>query len=179
MRSLLPSGTAFSKAFMSTLLWQATQIRPESYIVHRPFTIFTRVIGVTYISDVDIEQRKSMKVEELQSFLRLRRLRATGKKDELVATAFVAIENDVPILQTAEEAKIEIEGEYHHKLKVLDELLPDPLHLKEGSLSEEESVIKYRPIALYPYIFKFLAFHPTKLATKDLSDYKTSKACNY
>jgi len=49
-----------------------------------------------------------------------------------VARAFVAIENDLPILRTAEEANIEIDGEYHDKLKLLDEILPDPLHLKEG-----------------------------------------------
>ena len=102
----------------------------------------------------------------------------TGKKDELVARAFVTIENDVPILQTAEETKIEIEGVYDHKLKVLDEILPDPLRLKEGWLSEEESV-KYWPMTLYPDIFNFLAFHPSELASKDLSDYKTFKAYNY
>ena len=123
---------------------------------------------------MDIEQLKSMKVEGLQSFLRLRGLRVTGKKDELVARAFVAIENDMPILQTAEEAKIEIEGEYHDKMKVLDETLPDPLHLKEGWLSEEESV-KYWPMTLYPDIFNFLTFHPSELASKDLNDYKTSQ----
>ena len=89
---------------------------------------------------MDTGQLKSMKVEELPSFLRLRGLHVTGKKDELVATAFVAIENDMPILLTGDEAKIEIEGEYHHKQKVLDEILPDPLHMKEGWLSEEESV---------------------------------------
>ena len=32
---------------------------------------------------------------------------------------------------------------------------------------------------LYPNIFNFLAFHPSELASKDLSDYKTSKAYSY
>ena len=61
---------------------------------------------------MDIGQLKSMKVEELQSFLHLRGLRVKGNKDELVARAFVAIENDLPILLTADEAKSELKGEY-------------------------------------------------------------------
>ena len=60
---------------------------------------------------MDVEQLKSMKVEELKSFLRLRGLHVAGKKNELVARAFVALENDVPIVQTAEEAKLELERE--------------------------------------------------------------------
>ena len=54
---------------------------------------------------MDIDQFKSMKVEELKSFLRRRGLRLTGKKDVLVARAFVAIENNIPIDQTAEKEK--------------------------------------------------------------------------
>ena len=84
----------------------------------------------------------------------------------------------MPILQTAEEAKSEIEGMNDHKQKVLDEISPDPLHLKEGWLSEEESV-KYWPMTLYPDVFNFLAFHPSELASKDLSDYNTSKAYSH
>ena len=95
-----------------------------------------------------------------------------------MARASVIIENDVPILQTAEEAKIELEGVYDHKLKVLDEMLSYPLRLKERWLSKEESV-KYWPKTLYPDIFNFLAFHPSELASKDLSDYNTSKAYSY
>ena len=83
-------------------------------------------------------------------------MRVAGKKDALVARAFVTIENDVPIPQTAEETKIESEGVYDHKLKALDEILPDPLHLKEGLLSEEESV-KYWPMTSYPDIFSRFA----------------------
>ena len=62
-----------------------------------------------------------------------------------------------------------------YKLKVLGEILPHLLHLKEGWLSEEESV-KYWPMTLCPDVFNFLAFHPSELASKDLSDYNTSKA---
>ena len=72
---------------------------------------------------MDIEQLRSMKVEELKSFLRRRGLRLTGKKDVLVARAFVAIENNIPIVQTAEEAKVELDKEYQMKLQVLGEVI--------------------------------------------------------
>ena len=127
---------------------------------------------------MDIDQLKSMKVEELKSFLRRRGLRLTGKKDVLVARAFVAIENNIPIVQTAEEAKVELDKEYQMKLQVLGEVIPDPFILREGWLSEQES-IKAWPTTLYPDIFNFLSFNPSELGSTDLNDYKTSKAYTY
>ena len=125
-----------------------------------------------------IDQLKSMKVEELKSFLRRRGLRLTGKKDALVARAFVAIENNILIVQTAEEAKMELDKEYQTKLQVLSEVMPDPFILREGWLSEQES-IKAWPTTLYPDIFHFLSFNPSELVSTDLNDYTTSKAYNY
>ena len=52
---------------------------------------------------IDFELLSAMKVEELKAFLRLRGLKVTGRKEELVARVFVAVENNVPILRTAEE----------------------------------------------------------------------------
>ena len=119
-----------------------------------------------------------MKVDELKAFLRLQGLRMTGKKDELVARAFVAIENNVQVVQTAEQAGVELKRDYENKLKVLDETIPDPLSIKDGLVSEENSV-RHWPQTLYPDIFNFLAFHPSNLASSYLNDYKTSKAYNY
>ena len=36
-----------------------------------------------------------MRVEELKSYLKIRRLKVSGKKEELVARVFVAFENNV------------------------------------------------------------------------------------
>lgn len=128
------------------------------------------VNGLTRIS--------GLKVEELKNFLRLRGLKVTGKKEELVARVFVAVENDVPLLKTAEEVEQEIAKEYETKLFVQGKRIPDPLRHSGLWLNEEEGV-KYWPNTLYPDIFNFLAFHPSELASKDLSDYKTSKAYSY
>ena len=56
----------------------------------------------------DIELIKGMKVQELKDFLRLRGLKGSGKKAELVARAFVAVENKVKTVKTAEEVQEEI-----------------------------------------------------------------------
>ena len=67
---------------------------------------------------MDYESLSKMRVEELKGFLRLRGMKVTGKKCELVARAFSAVENNVPVLQTAEEIEGEIENEYKEKLKI-------------------------------------------------------------
>ena len=44
-----------------------------------------------------------MKVDKLKVFLRQRGLKTTGKKEELVARIFCALENNVPLLKSAIE----------------------------------------------------------------------------
>ena len=51
---------------------------------------------------MDFDFISKMKDEELKTFLRLRGLKGSGKKEELVTTVFVAAENDVPVLKTAQ-----------------------------------------------------------------------------
>ena len=132
---------------------------------------------------MDLDMLSKMKVDELKNFLRLRGLKVSGRKEELVARAFVAIENNVQIVQTAEEVEAVIRKQYLAKLTVAlsdkdTEEIPDPFKLSEGWISEEEGV-KLWPPTLYPDIFNFLAFHPSELASNDLSDYKTSKGYSY
>ena len=54
---------------------------------------------------MDFEMVEKMKVDELKMYLRLRGLNVTGKKAELVARVFGAIENHVPVKKTAEEVE--------------------------------------------------------------------------
>lgn len=127
---------------------------------------------------MDLEFISKLKVQELKDFLRLRGLKVNGKKEELVARVFVAAENDVPLVQTAEEVQAEIAREYRAKLSIGVESLPDPFTLVTGWLPEDES-LKMWPTTLYPDIYNFLSFHPIDLKSKDLSDYKTSKGYSY
>lgn len=50
-----------------------------------------------------------MSVKELTTLLRLRGLKVSGRKKELVAQTWCAIEQGVPIQLTAEEVKAEIQ----------------------------------------------------------------------
>ena len=53
-----------------------------------------------------------MKVYDLKMYLRLRDLKVTGKKGELVARDFSAIENHVPVKKTAEEVESDLRNDY-------------------------------------------------------------------
>ena len=54
---------------------------------------------------MDLDRISGLKVEELKNFLRLRGLKVSRRKEELVTRVFVAIENDVPLQKTAEEVE--------------------------------------------------------------------------
>ena len=123
----------------------------------------------------DIELIKSMKVQELKDFLRLRGLKVSGKKSELVARAFVAVENKVPTVKTAEEVQEEINNEYQHKLLFEGESFLDPMKLVDGWVNEEGGVSLWPQIPMV-CIIKFLMLDND---AEDLSDYKSSKAYSY
>lgn len=116
-----------------------------------------------------------MKNEELKTFLRLRGLRVSGSKPVLVARAFCAIENKIPIMKTAEEVEGEIEQEYSEKLKVEGITLPDPFTLKTGWMNEEEGIV-FWPLVTTFYVINFLMLDSE---VEDLSDYKGCKAYSY
>ncbi len=121
---------------------------------------------------MDIDMVAGMKVDELKAFLRLRGLKTSGKKQELVARVFVAIENKVEVIPTAQQIEKQLSNDYMAKLKIEGTTIPDPFQLNDCWLDEDNGM-KYWPTTMYPDIFNFLAFHPAELASKDLSDYKT------
>ena len=124
---------------------------------------------------MDFHLISKMKAEKLKTFLRLRGLKVNGKKEELVARVFVAAENDLPVLKTAQQVKADIAENYLSKLRVEGVLLPDPMSLVHGWVPKDEGVRFWR-MTLYPDIFNFLSFHPSELKSQNLSDYKLSKA---
>ena len=65
---------------------------------------------------MDFQLVNKMKVEELKTYLRLRGLKVSGRKVELVARVFAASENNVQPVKTAEEVEAEIADEYKAKL---------------------------------------------------------------
>ena len=128
-------------------------------------------------NSMNFEIISKMNVEELKYFLRMRGLKVSGRKEDLVARVFTAKENNVQPSKTAQEVEMKIQQEYCDKLVVNDVFIPDPYSL-EGWLSEEDG-IRLWPSILYPDIFNHLTFNPAGLASKYLSDYKNSKAFSY
>ena len=124
---------------------------------------------------MEFDMINEMKVDELKKYLRLRGLKISGRKVELVARVFSAHENNV---KTAVEIEIELSQEYQAKLLQVDYVVPDQYHLTEGWLSEENG-IAFWPFVLYPEIYNYLMFNPGELSSSDLNDYKTSKGYSF
>ena len=127
---------------------------------------------------MDYDMVNKMKVDELKMYLRLRGIRVTGKKAELVSRVFVASERNEQPIKTAAEVEKDLRDEYQAKLLHGEVLLSDPVHLLSGWLGEEEG-IPFWPFITYPDIFNYLTFNPSELSSSDLNDYKNSKAYSY
>ena len=134
--------------------------------------------SATKLASMDINMLSKMKVEELKTFLRLRGLKVSGKKQELVARVFITIESGIEVLPTALEMEKQLSAEYAEKFQIDGTIIPDPFALEDGWL-DEDSGMKYYPPTTYPDICNYLQFFPAELASKDLNDYKTSKAYSY
>ena len=73
---------------------------------------------------------------------------------------FVAHENNVPLIKSAEEVEQESVAEYKDKLVVDGEKVPNPFPLEDGWINEEDGVTLW-PTTLYPDIYIF--FHSTQV----------------
>ena len=120
----------------------------------------------------------NMKVDELKSFLKLRGLKTSGRKEELIARVFIAFENDVPLVKTAVEVEEDLKETYFKKLKIDDRNIPDPFQIPHG-WSEEGDGVMFWPMLTYPDIFTYLMFFPAELGSSDMSDYKLCKSYSY
>ena len=121
---------------------------------------------------------EKLNMEELKNYLKIRGLKVTGRKKELVARVFNAQENDVKPVKTAVEVEAVLKNEYSKKLVVDDRKIPDPFKIPHGWQTEEEGIV-FWPMILYPDIFSYLVFNPSELGSNNLSDYKNCKAYSY
>ena len=126
---------------------------------------------------MDYELLEKMKIKELKNYLKICRLKVTETKKELVPWVFVASENGVQPVKTAVVIESDLITDYKNELKIDDFPIPDPFKIPHGWTEEDEGMA-FWPMLSYPYIFNFLMFSPSELGSKDLSDYKNSKAYN-
>ena len=112
---------------------------------------------------MDYDLVAKMHVNELKNYLKVRGLKISANKNELVARIFSTMENNVMPVKTAAEVEENLTKEYEKKLRVDDRLIPDPLKIPHGWLEEDEGMT-FLPMLLYPDIFNYLMFYPYSLA---------------
>ena len=121
---------------------------------------------------------EKLNMEELKNYLKIRGLKVTGRKKELVARVFNAQENDVRPVKIAVEIEAVLKNEDSNKLVVDDRKISDPFKIPHGWQAEEEGIVSW-PMILYPDIFSYLKFNPSELGSDDLSDYKNCNTYSY
>ena len=127
---------------------------------------------------MDFELLEKMKVEDLNDYLKIRGLKVTGTKKELVDRVFAAVENGVQPVKKVVETESDLITDYKNNLKIDDFPVLDSFKILYGWM-EEDKGITFWPMSSYPDTFNFLMFYPSELGSKDHSDYKNSKAYSY
>ena len=79
-----------------------------------------------------------LKIDELKNYLRLRALKVSGTKDELVARVFVPVENNVQPLLTAIEVEDNLRKASVKKLSINGKTIPDPMKIPVGWMEEDD-----------------------------------------
>ena len=90
---------------------------------------------------MDYEMISKLKIDELTNYLRLRDLKVSGTKDELVATVFVAVGNNVQPVLTAIEVEDDLRKAYVKKLSIDGKTIPDPMKIPVGWMEEDDGVV--------------------------------------
>lgn len=111
---------------------------------------------------MNYEMISKLKVEELKSFLKIRNLKVSGLKEELIARVFVAVENNVQPVLTAMEVEDDLLKSYEKKLKIDGKSLPDPMKILHGWKGEEDGVVFWPMVTCFD-IFAKLMFYFTLL----------------
>ena len=96
----------------------------------------------------------------------------------MVARVFTASNDGVQPVKTAVEIESDLITNYKNKLKINDFPIHDPFKMPHRWMEEGEGMAFWAMLQ-YPDIFNLLMFYPSELGSKDLSEYKNSKAYSY
>ncbi|KAK7114514.1 hypothetical protein V1264_000568 [Littorina saxatilis] len=84
------------------------------------------------LSKISIQKVQLWSTEALKAFLCVRKKSVEGAHEELVARAFAALEDGIPVDHEAENAERVLLQEYKQKLCVEGVLYPDPFTITTG-----------------------------------------------
>ena len=115
----------------------------------------------------------NLSVKQLINFLTVRGLSTTGRKIELVARAFTAMELNIEIIETAEEQEKNLKQSYADKLKALDLIDPNsvPMEIRKDLVAEWPSITMGN---IFSYILKKKYFD-----SEYIGKYKDQKAYSF
>ena len=120
-------------------------------------------------------------VSSLKNYLKERGLSYTGRKEVLVARAFGAHEQQLPVKLKPSEIESRLQSEYKSLLQIEGVTLPDPMsELEKGWLAEEEGKY-FWPQTLIGDIGRHLGKHECKVnfIERIMNEYKEQKAFSY
>ena len=80
---------------------------------------------------------EKMKVKELKNYLKIRGLKVTRIKKELIVRVFATSENGVQPVKAAVELESDLITDYKNKLKVHDFPIPEPFKILHGWMEED------------------------------------------
>ena len=130
--------------------------------------------------ELTFDEVQTWRVPALKNYCRLRGLKVSGRKEELVARVFAASEMKIQVQPTAEERIATTTTEKARLLELEDGArLPDPESLKDGWKSEDSSITSWPPIYLSDITIFLMGDHPGKdvvLHERLLNEYKEGKA---
>ena len=118
---------------------------------------------------------KTWKKPALQAFLRARNLKVSRSRQELVARAFSAAEQNVEICADAKERELQSKTEMKNLLLTPEGTLPDPMTLNDGWVGEKNGMVLWPPIFLSDITMYLMKDHPgndVSLQRRLLNEYK-------
>ena len=96
-----------------------------------------------------LEQIQQLNVKQLQAFLRERGLKTVGRKAELQALAFSAVQLGYKVKQTEVEEDRLRSDQYAELLNIEGKRIPDPLVEINNWISEKEGVRFWPPVSYF------------------------------
>ena len=92
--------------------------------------------------------------------------------------AFVSYSENINVDPNLEEQERNLSNEYQEKLKIKNEIVPDPLSIKQGWLGENSGIPKW-PSIFYNNIANYLSILGKEFITQLEREYKLGKAYRY
>ena len=130
--------------------------------------------------ELSIDEIKLWTVSALKNFLRERKMKVSGRKEELVALVFAAKLRPDLAPPAAGAAAVELEKEEHYKglLRANTETLPDPEQLSNWE-SEASSIAKWPPMMSMDIASYLNSIDDIPLRKRLMADYKDQKGYSY